>query len=267
LPSTRKVISNKAYSAINDDKLAEQTTDNIEIAAEQEVQAPVLETTPTPTTTPVTSTVATTSTPVKSEVKSAAPTSTTVKPPTTVTSAPPPITTAPTTPNVPDYMTKDYITPSEKMAFISRVAPFAKNEWTSHKILPSLTIAQACLESGYGFTWLSVNGQNFFAIKAGVSWTGATIIMPTKEYNADGSFYIEQATFRRYTGFEASLQDHTNLLLRARYSNIIGVTDYKVATVNIYKDGYATDPNYPKLLQTIIEKYNLTQYDVQAGAV
>ncbi|MFF2533822.1 hypothetical protein ACFVS2_33870 [Brevibacillus sp. NPDC058079] len=38
--------------------------------------------------------------------------------------------------------------------------------------------------------------------------------------------------------------------------------DYKAASYAIWKGGYATDPGYPGKLVSLIEKYELHQYDV-----
>ncbi len=166
-----------------------------------------------------------------------------------------------------DNITKNSLTAQEKINFINQVAPEAMLAWKQYKILPSLTIAQAILESYFGFSWLSVNGNNYFGIKADSSWKGKYVVMPTKEYDHKGVVFVANEKFRKYSSLHESTVDHTKFLLRPRYANLIGVTDYRVATVNIQQDGYATDPHYANLLQSTITTYNLTQYDVQAGAI
>lgn len=166
-----------------------------------------------------------------------------------------------------DYITKYNLTAQEKVNFINQVAPDAIQAWKDYKILPSLTIAQAILESYYGFSWLSVNANNYFGIKADYYWTGDYVILPTLEYDVKGVPFTANEKFRKYRSLHDSTVDHTKFLLKPRYANIIGVTDYREATVNIQQDGYATDPNYANLLQSIIKTHNLTQYDVQAGAI
>ncbi len=166
-----------------------------------------------------------------------------------------------------DVVLTSNITSDMKLAFIAKVAPAAIQAWQTNKILPSLTMAQAILESYWGGSYLSVKVQNYFGIKASSSWKGPTISLPTKEYDINGNLYVESAKFRAYNSIADSIADHTQFLMASRYSNIIGLTDYKAATKLIQQDGYATDPNYTNLLQSIITAYNLTQYDVQAGAV
>ncbi|NRD76929.1 LysM peptidoglycan-binding domain-containing protein [Bacillus sp. BRMEA1] len=168
---------------------------------------------------------------------------------------------------VSDTVVTTNVTSNMKSAFIAEVAPAAIQAWQTNRILPSLTIAQAILESYWGESYLSVNAQNYFGIKASLSWAGSTITLPTQEYDANGNLYVVNAAFRAYSNIFDSINDHTQLLMASRYSNLIGVTDYKVATTLIQQDGYATDPNYTNLLQSVITTNNLTQYDVQAGAI
>jgi len=166
-----------------------------------------------------------------------------------------------------DVIVTTKVTSDMKSAFIAQVAPAAIQAWQTNKILPSLTIAQAILESYWGGSYLSVNAQNYFGIKASIGWKGSTITLQTKEYDKNGNLYVENVAFRAYDSISDSIADHTQFLMAIRYSNIIGLTDYKTVTTLIQKDGYATDPNYPNLLQSVITSYNLTQYDVQAGAI
>lgn len=166
-----------------------------------------------------------------------------------------------------DMIVTTNVTSDMKSAFIAKVTPAAIQAWQTNKILPSLTIAQAILESNWGGSYLSVKAQNYFGIKASLVWKGATINVLTKEYDANGNLYVENAAFRAYNSISDSIADHTQFLMAPRYSNLIGITDYKVATTLIQQDGYATDPNYTNLLQSVIKTYNLTQYDIQAGAI
>ena len=72
------------------------------------------------------------------------------------------------------------------------------------------------------------------------------------------------AYFRRYNSWAESIADHTKLLLNARYSRIIGVTNYKEVCRLIKECGYATDISYTAKLISIIETYKLYEYDTQS---
>lgn len=55
-------------------------------------------------------------------------------------------------------------------------------------ILPSVTIAQAILESGWGKSELATHAHNLFGIKAGADWKGKTYSKKTKEQKPTGKF-------------------------------------------------------------------------------
>lgn len=133
-----------------------------------------------------------------------------------------------------------------------------------NKILASLTGAQALLESNKGNSGLTQKANNLFGIKADKRWTGPYITMPTKE-NVNGQLVTVQAKFRSYGSWSESIHDHSNFLLtNKRYSNLIGVTDYRLACILIKQDGYATSATYTQTLLDTIEKYNLQLWDLEA---
>ena len=123
------------------------------------------------------------------------------------------------------------------------------------KILASLTIAQAILESGWGTSALARKSNNLFGIK------GKGANYKTFEY-INGKRVDIVDSFKVYPDWETSVADHSNLFLRlSRYQNLIGERDYKTACRKVYEDGYATAPNYSSALISLIEQYKLYQYD------
>ena len=151
--------------------------------------------------------------------------------------------------------------------FINKIAPLAQKAWQTEKILPSLTIAQAILESDWGRSELARNANALFGIKAHTDPTHKkTYTKTTWEYN--GSKFIQiDAEFKAYNSWEESVKDRSKYLATRHiggvhiYKDVIGETNYKRASEKIYKAGYATDPNYPEKLIDIIEKYNLDRFD------
>jgi hypothetical protein len=139
--------------------------------------------------------------------------------------------------------------------FIEMVRPGAIKAYREDKILPSLTIAQAILESAWG---KSAPGYNLF----GVKWTPGYdyIIKPTWEY-INKEWVKVEAKFRKYNSYEESILDHSVLLCKPRYKAVREAKDYKTACTEIQKAGYATDPNYASKLINLIERYNLNQWD------
>lgn len=132
------------------------------------------------------------------------------------------------------------------------------------KILASLTGAQALIESNKGNSGLAKKANNLFGIKANKSWKGEYIIMSTKEF-VNGAYITVDARFRKYPSWKDSINDHSKFLRdNKRYTNLIGVTDYKLACKLIKDDGYATSPTYTKTLTDTIERYKLYEWDGQA---
>lgn len=148
----------------------------------------------------------------------------------------------------------------EKENFINLVKDGAIDGHENHGIFASVTIAQAILESGWGSSTLSVKAKNLFGIKAFDDWTGAYVTMDTTEYY-NGMRQTISSRFRAYDSFNDSIKDHTKLLLTERYRAVREASNYKDACYALKNCGYATDPNYPQLLITLIEQNNLTQYD------
>lgn len=148
--------------------------------------------------------------------------------------------------------------------FIREIAPFAQRIQEKYRILASLVIAQACLESNFGQSGLAQKGKNLFGVKG--SYNGQSVTMKTTEYRG-GKAYQTDAAFRKYPSWFESLDDLAKLYVngvswdRNKYKPIIGETNYVMACKKVQECGYATDPNYASKLIQIIEKYNLTQYD------
>lgn len=142
--------------------------------------------------------------------------------------------------------------------FINKIAPASVQAMKDHKILASLTIAQAILESAWGQKSI---GNNIFGIKANSTWKGKTKESLTSEF-LNGKWVKVTAKFRDYDSVVDSIKDHTKLFTTlSRYANLIGETDYKRACYLVWKDGYATDPDYTAKLVNIIESNKLYQYD------
>ena len=148
---------------------------------------------------------------------------------------------------------------SDSNSFIGSIVNGAIRGWTQYKILPSLTLAQAILESGWGKSTLASQYHNLFGIKG--SYNGQSVTMATAEF-IGGRYITVNAAFRAYPDNDASVADHSLFLIQnSRYSNLIGVTNSNNATKWIREDGYATDPSYTTSLRNMISTYNLTRFD------
>ena len=143
--------------------------------------------------------------------------------------------------------------------FIESVAQGAINGWTKYGVLPSVTVAQAILESGWGQSALSTQAHNLFGIKG--SYNGQYVTMQTREVYNGQSYYIYD-NFRKYANNSESVEDHGNFLYsNSRYANLLGDQSYTSVARKLQSDGYATDPSYASSLIKLVEMYNLTQLD------
>lgn len=131
-----------------------------------------------------------------------------------------------------------------------------------YKILPSVSAAQAILESNWGKSRLAKECYNLFGIKADSGWKGEQKAYATKEYDSNGNLYTVTAYFRKYASYEESLKDHGKFFHEnQRYTNVLGLEEYKAQAKAIQAAGYATDPQYANKLIQLIEESNLQQWD------
>lgn len=164
---------------------------------------------------------------------------------------------------------------------VAKVGPLFTADQKKSGILASVSMAQFILESGYGKSELALGANNCFGMKKSLSgntwgestWDGVSVYTKkTKEQKADGSYVTITADFRRYGCVEDSIADHSAYLLGAkkgselRYDGLKGCTDYKKAAQIIKDGGYATSLTYVEKLCNIIERWNLTHYDVAGEA-
>jgi hypothetical protein len=139
--------------------------------------------------------------------------------------------------------------------YIQKYQLLAISEMNRSGIPASIKMAQACLESADGNSELARKSNNHFGIKCKSNWTGATTLHDDDEKNE---------CFRKYHSVEDSFVDHTNFLVSSpRYAALfqLAPTDYAGWARGLSKAGYATNPNYPKLLIDIIELNQLWLLD------
>ena len=156
--------------------------------------------------------------------------------------------------------------------FIDKVKDGAIAGWYEGKILPSVTIAQACLESGWGTSELATKANNLFGIKAKEDWKGESYTVRTAEYDKNNKKFYIDAAFRKYRNWQCSLVDHARFFhtpawREGNYKNVIGEVDYRKACKALQSAGYATSQSYASQLIGLIEMYHLDKYDEVAKKV
>jgi flagellum-specific peptidoglycan hydrolase FlgJ len=131
-------------------------------------------------------------------------------------------------------------------------------------IFPSIKMAQAIIETGYGAT---VKHNNMFGIKArgdfSPFWHGAKILCNTHE-TINGVLTPVKDWFRDYASIEDSISDHSWFLIdNPRYSAALLAPTYTLQAIELERAGYATGKGYAKLLIQIINQYKLYQLDME----
>ena len=145
--------------------------------------------------------------------------------------------------------------------FLEYISAAAQIDYAESGVLPSVTIAQAICESGWGN---SAIGNNLFGIKCGDGWTGKRRNCATSEQSSGGSYYNIRADFRDYDTLVEGIEDHSDLLHNDRYKPVMEAcknNDPYEACRQLRACGYATSHSYANTLISIIEDNDLTQYD------
>lgn len=161
---------------------------------------------------------------------------------------------------------KNSLNNASKLEFINGLYSQAVDIYNKYGVLPSITISQAILESGWGKSELSTKANNLFGIKADSSWKGKKVKMNTSEY------YNNKITdyFRVYSSNEESIKDYGEFLKnnnRYKVSGVFKATQYIEQANALEKSGYSTVQNdkgeniYAELLTEIIQEQNLQLLD------
>ena len=134
----------------------------------------------------------------------------------------------------------------------------------------SIKLAQGMLESDWGRSELAKIANNHFGIKCGSEWEGKGFYKEDDDRNAKGE--LIESCFRDFSDAQESYMAHSEFLTaenkQYRYGFLFKLdpTDYRGWAKGLKKAGYATDPKYPQKLISIVEKYNLHQYDLVGGS-
>ena len=155
---------------------------------------------------------------------------------------------------------------SKYTKFIEEIKDEAIKNYKEYKILPSITIAQAILESSWGESDLAQIYNNLFGIKADSSWKGEYVTLETFEFY---DTKIEDK-FRVYSNKNQSIKDHAKFLVDNQRYKKYGVFEAKTYIEQAYalqNAGYSTaednsgQKRYAKDLIEIIRQYNLQLID------
>ncbi|GIM80004.1 hypothetical protein Aau02nite_88550 [Amorphoplanes auranticolor] len=156
------------------------------------------------------------------------------------------------------------LTPAE---FIAASVSGAQRGWREYGVPPSVTIAQAILESGWGRSGLASVDRNYFGIKCQNGSYGKLAngchVYRTNECTKAGTCFATSASFRTYATQSHSFRDHGSFLrVNSRYAGAFAHTrDANKFIWAVWKAGYATDPNYYTKVTGIMAAHKLYKYD------
>lgn len=164
--------------------------------------------------------------------------------------------------------------------FIDKIAPIAIEEMERTGVMASITIAQAAVESNNGASKLSSKYSNYYGMTAGscapktnpsgfagtvyasgegdnecqgnAFWNGSVVAM----CNSSGQ---DCQWYRVYDSFQNSTRDHSRLISESYKCTQSNYTEQLSCIAN---KGYASASNYEKTISSVINTYNLTQYDI-----
>lgn len=157
--------------------------------------------------------------------------------------------------------------------FVRAAVPGAQRGWREFGVPPSVTIAQAILESGWGRSGLAATDRNYFGIKCFDGRYGRIAsgchVYNTQECTKAGKCFATSASFRTYARVADSFRDHGSFLkyrndgsINTRYQPAFAYTrDANRFIWQIWKAGYATDPNYYTKITGVMAANDLYQYD------
>ncbi len=159
---------------------------------------------------------------------------------------------------------------ASKAAIIDALAKASEKEWEEIGFCRSVLIAQTIEESG----WLAFHntGSGIQATDNNVlgmnvdllndrwisPWTGAYISRLVPQY-VNGRIVYDFEDMRVYQDIEACMEDYAAFKI-GLHPELRGVNDVD-AVIAVGLRGYATNPNYQSNIRSIIDQYNLTQYD------
>lgn len=147
--------------------------------------------------------------------------------------------------------------------FITTLLPYAGVVGNTLGVDPSAIVAQAALETGWGSKVITDedgnDSFNIFNIKATGDWNGDTVEVLTHEY-VDGEKVARREKFRSYSSLAEAVGDYSRLMLtQERYQGLLGQNlDSEAFGSGLQAAGYATDPNYGKLIKDVAESPTLS---------
>ncbi|MET3651736.1 flagellar assembly peptidoglycan hydrolase FlgJ [Dyella japonica] len=146
--------------------------------------------------------------------------------------------------------------PTDAEDFVRQLAPYAQKAAEKLGVSVRAVLAQAALETQWGqHLPTHSNGNtsnNLFGMKAGQSWGGEKVSVPTLEFEG-GVAVHRRAQFRSYDNPGESFDDYAQLIAdNPRYAKALNHGEDVVGFARgLVNGGYATDPSYAQKIVAI----------------
>ncbi len=157
-----------------------------------------------------------------------------------------------------------HFVPGDPADFVTKLAPFAQKAAERLGVSVRAVLAQAALETQWG-KHMPKHGDgtpsyNLFGMKAGSSWDGERVNVPTLEVEG-GVPVRKRAAFRAYASPAQSFDDYARLLGdNPRYAQALGKGDDVAGFARgLVQGGYATDPSYAHKIAAIANSAAMRQ--------
>lgn len=157
----------------------------------------------------------------------------------------------------------------QQSKFIAEIAPIIVKYAAQYGYrVTSVTIAQACLESGFGNAW-SRRNNNYFGIKYG-TWIKRSAIaskITVVQARTNEEYRVGQLTsiidgFCKCSGMDTGVALYYEFLrVNSRYKNLKGCKTAAEFANTIKADGYATSSSYVQNLLNCVRACGLEKYD------
>lgn len=153
-------------------------------------------------------------------------------------------------------------TTAQAKSFIGQIASLMQEEARKRGYeIVSTAIAQAIIESAAGTSSLGYKYHNYFGMKCGKSWKGASVNMKTKEEYKVGTLTTIRDNFRAYSSMAEGVRGYYDFISATRYLNLKTATTPKQYAEMLKADKYATSSSYVNTLVNTVNKYGLAKYD------
>ena len=153
--------------------------------------------------------------------------------------------------------------------FIKEVAKYVKEFAPKYNIcVCSAPLSQIILESASGTSELAVNAHNYTGLKYREgrcpTSNGVYYKVGSEQDPITGAYTSSAMKWFSFPDMRSGIQGYFDFINISNYKSLKGVTDPKTYLENIKAAGYATSIKYVENCLSVIEKYNLTQYDTIA---